>query len=161
MFPIIMASINPSIIIAIVVLVVLIGITVGLYFLGKRAQNKKDEQDKQAQASAQTYSMLIIDKKKMKLKNAGLPAQVIASTPWYARGSKVPVVKAKVGPRIMTLIADSAIYDEIPVKKEVKASVSGLYIIGVKGIRGALEKPEGKKPLSQRLRDKYKQLTSK
>ena len=161
MFPIIMASINPSIIIAIVVLVVLIGITVGLYFLGKRAQNKKDEQDKQAQATAQTYSMLIIDKKKMKLKNAGLPAQVIASTPWYARGSKVPVVKAKVGPRIMTLIADSAIYDEIPVKKEVKASVSGLYIIGVKGIRGALEKPEGKKPLSQRLRDKYKQLTSK
>ena len=161
MFPIIMASINPSIIIAIVVLVVLIGITVGLYFLGKRAQNKKDEQDKQAQATAQTYSMLIIDKKKMKLKNAGLPAQVVSSTPWYARNSKVPVVKAKVGPKIMTLIADSAIYDEIPVKKEVKATVSGLYIIGVKGIRGALEKPEGKKPLSQRLRDKYKQLTSK
>ena len=32
----------------------------------------------------------------------------------------VPVVKAKVGPQIMVLIADNQIYDQIPVKKEVK-----------------------------------------
>ena len=118
MFPIIMASINPSIIIAIVVLVVLIGITVGLYFLGKRAQNKKDEQDKQAQATAQTYSMLIIDKKKMRMKDSGLPQQVLDQTPWYAKMAKVPIVKAKVGPKIVTLIADINIFDEIPLKKE-------------------------------------------
>ncbi len=35
----------------------------------------------------------------------------------------------------MTLIADEQIYDEIPVKKEVKATVSGLYITGVRGLR--------------------------
>ena len=38
------------------------------------------------------------------------------------------------------------IYDQIPVKKEVKASVSGLFISDVRGLRGPLEKPEKKKP---------------
>ena len=51
---------------------------------------------------AQNYTMLIIDKKKMKLKESGLPQQVIDDTPWYAKRSKVPVVKAKVGPKIVT-----------------------------------------------------------
>ena len=45
----------------------------------------------------------------------------------------------------MTLIADEQIFDEIPVKKEVKATVSGLYITGVKGLRGPIEKPVKKK----------------
>ena len=61
------------------------------------------------------------------------------------RRSKLPIVKAKVGPRVMTLIADEQIFDEIPVKKEVKATVSGLYITGVKGLRGPIEKPVKKK----------------
>ena len=32
-----------------------------------------------------------------------------------------------------------------PVKKEIKAEVSGLYIVGVKGIRGSLQTPAPKK----------------
>ena len=80
--------------------------------------------------------MLIIDKGKMKLKDSGLPQIVIDNTPKYLRRSKVPVVKAKVGPRIMTLMCDAQIYPLIPVKKEVKATVSGIYITGVKGVRG-------------------------
>ena len=55
-------------------------------------------------------SMLIIDKGKMKLKDSGLPQIVIDNTPKYLRRSKVPVVKAKVGPRIMTLMCDAQIY---------------------------------------------------
>lgn len=45
----------------------------------------------------------------------------------------------------MTLVADESIYDLIPVKKEVKADVSGIYIIGVRGLRGALTPPAKKK----------------
>ena len=45
----------------------------------------------------------------------------------------------------MTLMCDAQIYPLIPVKKEVKATVSGIYITGVKGVRGALETPEKKK----------------
>ena len=75
----------------------------------------------------------------------------------YLRRSKVPVVKAKVGPRIMTLMCDAQIYPLIPVKKEVKATVSGIYITGVKGVRGALETPEKKKGFFARFKkDKNK-----
>ena len=54
----------------------------------------------------------------MKLKEAGLPDIVIENTPKYLRRSKVPVVKAKVGPKIMTLMCDAQVYPLIPVKKD-------------------------------------------
>ena len=119
-------------IVLLVILVVLIIACVVLYFLGKKAEKKQAEQQEQLDAVAQTVSMLIIDKGKMKLKDSGLPQIVIDNTPKYLRRSKVPVVKAKVGPRIMTLMCDAQIYPLIPVKKEVKATVSGIYITGVK-----------------------------
>ena len=132
-------------IVLIVVLVVMIAAAIALYFLGKKAQAKKEQQDEQIAATAQSVTMLIIDKKRMPMKNAGLPQQVMEQTPKLMRRSKLPIVKAKVGPRVMTLIADEQIFDEIPVKKEVKATVSGLYITGVKGLRGPIEKPVKKK----------------
>ena len=52
------------------------------------------------------------------------------------RRMKMPFVKAKVGPRIMTLIADPKVYEILPVKKEVKAVVSGIYITEIKSVRG-------------------------
>ena len=155
-----MPDINPGTIIFIVVLLAMIGIMVALYFLGKKAQTKKEEQDAQMAAVAQTVSMLIIDKKKMKIKESGLPQAVIDQTPKYLRWTKLPVVKAKVGPRVMTLIADEAIFNDIPVKKEVKATVSGIYITGVRGLRGPLEKTEEKKGFRAKIRAKYDQLTA-
>lgn len=119
-----------------IILGVLIVILVVLYFLGKKMQKKQDEQQAQIEAAKQTMSMLIIDKKKLKLKESGLPAAVIAQTPKYLRGSKVPVVKAKVGPQMVTLICDDKIFDTLPVKKEVKACVSGIYLTSVKGMHG-------------------------
>ena len=112
-------------IVLIVVLVILIGVLVGLYFFGKKAEKKQAAQQEQMDAMAQTVNMLIIDKKKMKLKEANLPSAVLENTPKYLRRTKVPVVKAKVGPRVMTLMCDAKIFDLIPIKKEVKATVSG------------------------------------
>ena len=118
------------------ILGVLIIVMVVLYFLGKRMQKKQDEQQAQIDASKQTVSMLIIDKKKMKLKDSGLPSMVLEQTPKLLRWSKVPIVKAKVGPQVLSLMCDDKIFDDIPVKKEVKATVSGIYITGVKGLHG-------------------------
>jgi hypothetical protein len=143
-----------------VIIIVMIAAIVALYFLGRRAQKKKEEQDAQIAAAAQTVTMLIIDKKRMRLKDAGLPQQVVEQTPKLMRRSKLPIVKAKVGPKVMSLIADEAIFEEIPVKKEVKATVSGLYITGVKGLRGPLEKPQKKKGFRAKLRDKYDSLNA-
>lgn len=141
-------------IVLLVILIVLIVACVVLYFLGKKAEKRQAEQQEQLDAVAQTVSMLIIDKGKMRMKDAGLPAIVLENTPKYLRRSKVPVVKAKVGPKIMTLMCDAQIYPLIPVKKEVKATVSGIYITAVKGLRGPLEAPQKKKGFFARLRGK-------
>ena len=45
----------------------------------------------------------------------------------------------------MSLICDATIFDDIPVKKEVKARVSGLYIVSVRGLHGKTEVNDGKK----------------
>ncbi len=134
----------------IVILVILVIVLAVLYFLGRKLQKKQTESQAQLDAMAQTASMLIIDKKRMKIKESGLPSVVIEQTPWYLRRSKVPVVKAKVGPKIMTLIADEKVFDLIPVKKEVKVVISGIYITAIKSARGGLEKPQKKQGFFKR-----------
>ena len=137
--------------ILLIILIIVVIVLVVLYFVGKRMEKKQAEQQQQMEAMKQQVSMLIIDKKKMKIKESGLPQMVIDQTPKYMRRAKLPIVKAKVGPKIMTLIADDKIFDQIPIKKEVKAVVSGLYIMEVRGIRGSLEHTEKKKGLLDKL----------
>ena len=141
-------------IVLLVVLAVLIIAMVVLYFLGKKMQKKKEEQDAQMAAVAQTIPMLVIDKKKMKLSEAGLPQAVLDQTPKMMRRSKMPIVKAKVGPKVTTFLCDAEIFEQIPVKQQVKATVSGLYITAVKGMRGPLETPPRKKGFMAKLKEK-------
>ena len=102
-------------IVLLVVLALLIAGAVALYFFGKRLQKKQEDQQAQIAASSQSVSMLIIDKKKLKLKDAGLPAAVLEQAPKLMRRSKMPIVKAKVGPKITTFICDAEIFDMVPV----------------------------------------------
>lgn len=142
-----------------IVLLVILGILVValivLFILGKRAQKKQNEQQAQIDAMKQTVSMLIIDKKRMKMKDSGLPMAVIEQTPKLLRGSKLPIVKAKVGPQVMSLVCDEKIFESVPVKKEVKAVVSGIYITEVKGLHG--------KPIAKETKKKgwFKQAVEK
>lgn len=137
------------------IMAVLIVAIVVLYFLGRNMQKKQEAQQAQIEAMKQTVSMLIIDKKRMKIKDAGLPQAVLDQTPKLLRNSRLPVVKAKVGPQIMTLISEEKIFDTIPVKKEVKAVVSGIYITDVKGLHGRAPVVEQKK------KSKFKQMVEK
>ena len=139
-----------------IILVILVIALVVLYFVGRKMQKKQEAQQEQMEAMKQTMSMLIIDKKIMPIKQSGLPQVVIDQTPKLMRRSKLPIVKAKVGPRISILIADEKVFDLIPVKKEIKAEVSGLYIVGVKGLRGTLEAPAKKKGFFKRIFSKNK-----
>ena len=75
--------------------------------------------------------------------------------PKLMRGSKLPIVKVKIGPQIMSLICEEKIFDAVPVKKEVKAVVSGIYITDVKGLHGKAPVVEQKK------KSKFKQLVEK
>ena len=153
-------------IVLLVILVVLIAALIALYFFGKKAQKKQEEQQAQIEAAKQTVSMLIIDKKRLPLKESGLPQMVIDQAPKLMRRSKLPIVKAKVGPKISVLIADEKVFDLIPVKKEIRATISGIYIMDVKGLHNNLEHaPKGKKKLGERMREraekKSKELNQK
>jgi hypothetical protein len=148
--------VNTLEIILLIVAVIVIAVFITLYFVGRKLQKRQEESQAQMQAAAQTVSILVIDKKRMKMKDAGLPKIVLDQTPKYMRGSKVPIVKAKIGPKIMSLVCDAKVYDIIPVKKEVKAVLSGIYIMDVKGLRGNLEPKKEKKSLTQRFTGLFK-----
>ena len=118
-----------------VILVIAVIALAVLYFLGRRLEKRQVEQQL-LEMSKQTVSMLVIDKKKLKIKDSGLPKMVYEQTPKYMRWAKVPVVKAKVGPKVMTLMADERVFAALPVKTEAKVVVSGLYITEIKSVRG-------------------------
>ncbi|MDY5869895.1 MAG: hypothetical protein SPK58_05830 [Lachnospiraceae bacterium] len=146
---------STGLIVSLVILAILIIIVVVLYFLGKKAQKRQSEQQAQLDAMKQTVSMLIIDKKRMKMKESGLPQAVIEQAPKLMRGTKLPIVKAKVGPQVMSLVCDEKIFDSVPIKKEVKAVVSGIYITDVKGLHGkTVAAPAKKKGVFKRALEK-------
>ena len=119
-----------------IILTIVVVLLAVLYFVGRRLQKKQAVQQEQMEAAKQTVSMLVIDKKKLKIKDSGLPKMVYEQTPKYMRWAKVPVVKAKVGPKVMTLMADERVFASLPVKTEAKVVVSGLYITEIKSVRG-------------------------
>jgi Na+-transporting methylmalonyl-CoA/oxaloacetate decarboxylase gamma subunit len=134
-----------------IILAVLVILLVVLYFLGKKAQKRQNEQQQQIDAMKQTVSMLVIDKKRMKMKDAGLPQAVMAQAPKLMRRAKLPIVKAKIGPQILSLVCEEKIFDSVPVKKEVKAVISGIYITDVKGLHGKpIQAPAKKKGFFKR-----------
>lgn len=139
-----------------VLLVILVIVAVALavlYFMGRKLEKRQVEQQDMLEAAAQTVSMLVIDKKKMKIKDANLPKIVYEQTPKYLRWAKVPIVKAKVGPRVMTLLADEKVFAVLPLKTEVKAVVSGIYITQLKSVRGgAVPAPPKKKGFFSRFK---------
>ena len=111
--------------------------------------------DDQHQDAAQPMTLLVIDKKRMKISEANLPKVVIDNVPKMMRRSKVPIVKAKVGPRIMTFMCDEKVFDMIPVKQEIRAMVGGIYILSVKSLRGPALVTPPKKTFWQKVKGKF------
>ena len=140
-----------------VILILVVVVLAVLYFLGRKLEKRQVEQQALLEAAAQTVSMLVIDKKKMKIQDSNLPKMVLEQTPKYMRWAKVPVVKAKVGPRVMTLLADEKVFQALPVKTEAKVVVSGIYITEIKSVRGgAVVTPPKKKGFFQRFKKEQK-----
>ena len=123
--------------------------------MGKKLDKKQAEQQKLMDENRQNISMLVIDKKKVRFKDAGFPQSVVDQAPKLSKLMKVPVVKAKVGPQIVTFISDEKIFDSIPVKKEVKAVISGMYIVSVKVAHGKTE------PVPQKKKNAFKRMVEK
>ncbi len=144
-----------------IIAVILIIAVVVLYFVGKKLQKRQSEQQKQIEAQKMTVSLLVFDKGKRKLKDAGLPPAVLAQTPKYMRGVKFPVVKGQVSgnqirPMVMTLICEGSVYDLIPLKQSVTATISGIYLTDVRAKKGGhlATPPKKKKGFLSGLRKK-------
>lgn len=144
-----------------IVLAVLLVVFIVLSIVGRKLQGKQEESRKQMDAAAQVVSILIIDKKRMRLRDAGLPKVIVENTPKYLRRSKVPIVKAKIGPKIMSLMCDEKIFPLLPVKKEMKVVLSGIYIMDVKGSRNNLLSPEEKLGFFEKVKLKALKKVSK
>lgn len=119
-----------------VVLGVLIIALLALFIFGRRTQKKQEAQEEDMRRQAQPMTFYIIDKKKMRLKDAGLPKVVYDSSPKLARISKVPILKVKVGNKVTNLVCDGEVYKTLLPKQEVKAQVAGIYVVSAKRVRG-------------------------
>ena len=134
-------------------ILVFLAIALGiLYYFGRKLEKKQAASQAMMEAAKQTVSILVIDKKKLKIKESGLPKMVYDQTPKYMRWSKLPGVTAKLGPKIVTLLPDDKVLQSLPIKTEAKVVISGLYITDIKSVRGgAVPKPPKKKSVKDRL----------
>lgn len=149
-----MILLSKAVIISIIVLVVMIAILIALYFFGNKLQEKQMAQREQIDAASQPATLFIIDKKIMPMKDAKLPKMVMDQAPKRYQRAKIPVVKAKVGPQIMTLICDEGIYDDVPQHGEVKVMLSGIYITSVKTLHKKTKKMQEAEAASGKKRKK-------
>lgn len=140
--------------IILIVLGVILVLFIVLIIVGSKMQKKQEASQADIEAASQTLSMLVIDKKRMKLKDANLPKVVMDQVPKYMRMAKMPLVKAKIGPKVMTLISDVKIFDSIPLKSEIKAKVSGIYITEIISTRGKVAPMPKKKGFRAKLAQK-------
>ena len=139
-----------------VILVFVAAALVAMYFVGRKMEKKQVESQAMIDAAKQTVTIMAIDKKKMKFTEAGLPQMVVDQTPWYAKRMKVPVVKAKIGPKIMTMLADEKVFEQLPLKTEAKVVISGLYITDIKYVRGGIPPMPKKKTFGEKVKGIFK-----
>ena len=70
----------------------------------------------------------------------------------------MPVVIAKAGPQIVTLMCDEIVYNTVPVKKQIKAEVAGIMLVNV--VSGKLPVPK-KEGFMNKMKRKAKELQNK
>lgn len=129
--------------IILIVLGVIVAILVVLYFIGSKLQTKQAEANKVMNQMAMTVSLLVLDKQKLHVKDSGLMKQVQDAIPAYMKWRKLPIVKARIikaniagGAQVMSFICDPNVYKVLPVKTEVKVTVSGIYITKLHSAKG-------------------------
>ena len=132
----------------IIVMVVLAVAIFAIYKLSNRNYRRNIETQDFIEANKQTLSIYVIDKKFAKPRENGFSRQIYRQVRPSARERRVCMVRAKVGPQIVTLITDKSVYDVLATKKTVKVEISGLYLVKVVGVNLADKK---KKTLKERM----------
>ncbi|MCD7854708.1 MAG: hypothetical protein LUG66_03720 [Clostridiales bacterium] len=142
--------------ITLILVVVLVAAIAALFFLSRWASNKYDTQQTQINKMKQQVTIYVISKKHDKPSNVNLPKVVMEQIPKLGKQMKMYFVQAKIGPQIVTLITEKNVYNAIPVKKNVKAEIAGLYIVSIAGLKSAAEVKQEQKAKKQAAKAREK-----
>jgi hypothetical protein len=121
--------------IAIIVFIVIAVVILTMFLLNRWASRRLVEQKTMIERNKQAASIYVIDKKKDRLKNANFPKAVHEQVPRWNKLMRMYLVKAKIGPQIMTLMCDKEVFNALPLKKTVKVDLAGIYIVSMKGMK--------------------------
>lgn len=100
------------------------------WFVKRTLKKQADEQSAMVQQYKQTVpNVFILEKKMQKITNAKIPKSVLEEVPKYYRWRKMPLVRAKIGNQVVTLICDKKLFDRLPEKKNIKADIAGIYLV--------------------------------
>ena len=117
-----------------IVIFVLVAIFVGLYFLNKRGMKRMVQAQDFIDQNRMTVQIFVIDKRQEKPTEKNIPKAVYDQMPKTTKMRKTNLVRAKIGPQIVTLMCDNPVYEVLPVKKTVKVDIAGMYIVSIAGM---------------------------
>ncbi len=141
----------------IIVLIVVGIVLAGLYYLNRKNMRRVIQAQDFIDQNRTTMQIFIIDKKQEKPTATNLPKGVYEQMPKSARLRKANLIRAKIGPQIMTLMCDKPVYDVLPVKKSVKVDLAGIYIVSITGMNLADKK---NKTFSEKISAKMSSMVS-
>lgn len=149
-------NINASDII-IIALIVVAALLAGAYYLNKKTMRRMIQAQDFIDQNRMTVQAFIIDKKQEKPSATNLPKAVFDQLPKMAKMRKANLVKAKIGPQIVTLMCDKPVYEVLPVKKSLKVDIAGMYIVSVTGMNLADKK---KKSFTEKMTTRMNSMVS-
>ena len=118
-------------------IIIIIVLAVALFFayrMNRKAMGQMIQAQDFIDANRQTVQIFVIDKKNERPSATNMPKAVFDQLPKKAKAKKAFLVRAKVGPQIVTLMCDKPVYNVMPVKKNVKVDLAGMYIVGITGM---------------------------
>ncbi len=136
----------PFVWILIGVLVVLVVAIILLYVFGKRSQKKQEEQRAELEKQAMTINCFVIDKKRMRLKDAGFPKIVYDSAPRLS----------KIGNKVSSVMCDDALFKTILPKQELRAQIVGVYMLSAKRVRGPVYVAKEHRKKTDKFLDRFR-----
>jgi len=142
-------------IIVLIIVIIALGI---LYYFNRKNMGKMIQAQDFIEQNKVLTQIFVIDKKIEKPSPTNMTKAVYEQMPKMAKMRKMPLVKAKVGPQIVNLMCDKSVYEIIPVKKNVKVELAGIYIVKVKGTNLANKK---KKTFGEKMSLKMKEMQEK
>ena len=120
-----------------ITIIIIIVLAVAIFFayrMNRKAMGQMIQAQDFIDANRQTVQIFVIDKRNEKPSASNMPKAVFEQLPKKAKARKAFLVRAKVGPQIVTLMCDKPVYEVMPVKKNVKVDLAGMYIVSITGM---------------------------